>query len=208
MINIEFKGILAKRLGEKWNLQVSSVLEIFQAIEANNSEVNNLFVDLQNFCTHFIVFINGKIMPPHLLNSRILKTNSEVKIVPVVQGGGVTLAMFLIGLAFSALSMILAKSMSPKSPRDVSTSSAVLGQVRNVVNRDIVVPLGYGRMRVGSAVVSNNIFATYDGRLYANDQNEESFMKKTLDENFDTIFDEFEIQAGWLENLTYSSSQS
>ena len=143
-------------------------------------------------------------MPPHLLNSKILKNNSEVKIVPVVQGGGISVVLFIIGLAFSALSMILAKSMSPKSPKDVSTSSAVLGQVRNVVNRNIVVPLGYGRMRVGSAVVSNNIFATYDARLYGNDQNEESFMKKTLDENFDTIFDEFEIQAGWLRGLTYS----
>ncbi len=200
MINIEFKGILAKKLGKKWDLQVSSVLEIFQAIEANNSEINNLFVDLQNFCTHFIVFINGKIMPPHLLNSKILKNNSEVKIVPVVQGGGVSVVLFIIGLAFTALSMVLAKSMSPKSPKDVSTSSAVLGQVRNVVNRNIVVPLGYGRMRVGSAVVSNNIFATSDGRRYGDDssiENEDSFMKKTLDENFDDIFDNFKIQESW-----------
>lgn len=207
MINIEFKGILAKKLGQKWDLQVSSVLEIFQAIEANNSEINNLFVDLQNFCTHFIVFINGKIMPPHLLNSKILKNNSEVKIVPVVQGGGVSVVLFIIGLAFTALSMVLAKSMSPKSPKDVSTSSAVLGQVRNVVNRNIVVPLGYGRMRVGSAVVSNNIFATSDERRYGDDssiENEDSFMKKTLDENFDDIFDNFKIQESWSEESTDS----
>ena len=47
--------------------------------------------------------------------------------------------------------------MSPKSPRDVKTNSTILGQLRNVSSRNIVVPIGYGRLRLGSALISNYI---------------------------------------------------
>ena len=160
MTEIKFKGILAEKFGEIWNLNVSSVLEVFQAVQANISQEGNLFADLRKFCTHFIVTVDGSILPPHLLNSKILKNDTKVEIVPVVQGGGFV-AMFIIGLALTILSMVLMKALSPDSPKDVATSSRTLGKVRNVLNRNIVVPLGYGRMRVGSAVVSNNFFISY-----------------------------------------------
>ena len=47
--------------------------------------------------------------------------------------------------------------LSPKAPKDVKTNSTILGGIRNVLNRNIAVPIGYGRMRLGSAVISNDI---------------------------------------------------
>jgi predicted phage tail protein len=32
-----------------------------------------------------------------------------------------------------------------------------LGSIRNVLNRNIAIPIGYGRLRIGSAVISNDI---------------------------------------------------
>ena len=162
MTEIKFKGVLAEKFGENWKLNVSSVLEVFQAVQANTSQERNLFTDLNKFCTHFIITVDGSILPPHLLNSKILKNNTKVEIVPVVQGGGLeAIVLFVIGLALTVLSMVLMKALSPDSPKDVATSSRILGKVRNVLNRNIVVPLGYGRMRVGSAVISNNFFISY-----------------------------------------------
>jgi predicted phage tail protein len=155
MVDITLRGILGKKFGSDWRLNVSSVLEIFEAIEANTSSVSRCFRDLQKFATHFMVFIDGKAMPPYLLNSKILKKNDKVEILPVVQGGGVTL--FIIGVVLTVASIIITKMMSPKAPKDVKTNSTILGGIRNVSAQNIVVPIGYGRLKLGSSVVSNNL---------------------------------------------------
>ena len=156
MVNVTLKGILGKKLGPNWSLSVSSVFEIFEAVEANSSAVSKNFSDLQEFVTHFMVFVDGKVVPCYLMNSKILKQNSKVEIVPLVQGSAPAIP-FIIAMIFSVISMIVVKQMSPKSPRDVKTNSTILGQLRNVSSRNIVVPIGYGRLRLGSALISNYI---------------------------------------------------
>lgn len=59
MVNVTLKGILGKKLGNDWSLSVSSVFEIFEAVEANSSAVSKNFSDLQEFVTHFMVFVDG-----------------------------------------------------------------------------------------------------------------------------------------------------
>ena len=156
MVNVTLKGILGKKLGPDWSLSVSSVFEIFEAVEANSSAVSKNFSDLQEFVTHFMVFVDGKVVPCYLMNSKILKQNSKVEIVPLIQGSAPAVP-FIIAMIFSVISMIVTKQMSPKSPRDVKTNSTILGQLRNVSSRNIVVPIGYGRLRLGSALISNYI---------------------------------------------------
>lgn len=158
MTNITLRGILGKKFGEKWVLDVQSITEIFDAIECNTQKVSKYFSHIEKFATHFLIFVDGKMLPPHLINSKILNNNS-VEIVPVVQGGGIDpfTAAIIIGILLTVVSIVLAIVLSPKSPRDVKTNSTVLGSIRNVLNRNIAVPIGYGRLRIGSAVISNDI---------------------------------------------------
>jgi len=155
MIDITLHGILGKKLGKNWQLDVDSVFEIFEAVEANNQKINKYFSDFKKFVSHFVVYIDGKIMPSHLLKSKILENGSKVEIVPVIQGGGIEL--IIIGILLIVLSIVLAVVLSPKAPKDVKTNSSILGGIRNVLNRNIPVPIGYGRLRIGSAVISNLI---------------------------------------------------
>ncbi len=154
MIDITLHGILGKKLGKNWQLNVDSVYEIFEAIEANNQKVNKYFTDFKKFVSHFVVYIDGKIMPAHLLKSKMLENGTKVEILPVVQGG---VTLVVIGILLIVLSIVLAVVLSPKAPKDVKTNSTILGGIRNVLNRNIPVPIGYGRLRVGSAVISNLI---------------------------------------------------
>jgi predicted phage tail protein len=156
MIKINLYGCLAEKLGSSWELDVKSIMEIFEALEANNRKENLFFRTMDKFFTHFIVYIDGKIMPPHLLKSKLLKKDSVVDILPVVQGGFVG-ALIIIGVVLIVLSFVLTKLLTPKEPVDIKTSSSVLGKIKNVTNRNIPVPVGYGRFRVGSAVISNDI---------------------------------------------------
>ena len=155
MIDITLHGILGKKLGKNWRLNVDSVYEIFEAVEANNQKINKYFSDFQKFITHFIVYVNGKILPPHLLKSRILENENKVEIIPIVQGGGT--ALIITGIIMMILSIVLSIVLSPKVPKDVKTNSSILGGINNVLNRNAPVPLGYGRLRIGSLVISNDI---------------------------------------------------
>lgn len=156
MIKINLYGCLAKKLGSYWELDVKSIMEIFEALEANNRKENLFFRTMDKFFTHFIVYIDGKIMPSHLLKSKLLKKDSVVDILPVIQGGFVG-ALIIIGVVLIVLSFVLTKLLTPKEPVDIKTSSSVLGKIKNVTNRNIPVPIGYGRFRIGSAVISNDI---------------------------------------------------
>jgi len=156
MTKVILRGILGKKFGENWILDVQSITEIFDAIESNTQKVSKYFRHIEKFATHFLIFVDGKMLPPHLVNSKILK-NNNVEIVPIVQGGGFVEAALIIGLILTVVSIVLAIVLSPKSPRDVKTSSTILGSIRNVLNRNIAIPIGYGRLRIGSAVISNDI---------------------------------------------------
>ena len=46
MVNVTLKGILGKKLGPDWSLSVSSVFEIFEAVEANSSAVSKNFSEI------------------------------------------------------------------------------------------------------------------------------------------------------------------
>ena len=170
MINIILHGVLGKKLGKNWRLNVDSVYEIFEAVEANNQKINKYFSDFKKFVTHFIVYVDGKILPCHLLKSRILENGNKVEIIPIVQGGGT--ALIITGIIMMVLSIVLSIILSPKVPKDVKTNSSIMGSINNVLNRNAPVPLGYGRLRVGSLVISNDILIspkfdnTYNSEVY------------------------------------------
>lgn len=158
MINVVLHGVLGKKLGKNWILNVNSVYEIFEAIEANNQKINKYFSDFKKFVSHFIVYVDGKILPAYLLKSKILENGNKVEILPIIQGSAT--ALIITGIVMMILSIILSIVLSPKVPKDVKTNSSILGSISNVLNRNAPVPLGYGRLRIGSLVVSNDIFIT------------------------------------------------
>ena len=157
MISVTFKGLLGKKLGTNWDLEVSSVFEIFQAVEANTKNSSAIFSDLSKLVKHFMILVDGQVLPSYSVFAKNLISGNKVEIVPIVQGGGPFAIWFVIGLLLTVASFIIFKALSPNKPRDIKTSGSILGRIRNVTSRNIVVPIGYGRLRVGSAVVNTDI---------------------------------------------------
>ena len=78
---------------------------------------------------------------------------------------------FVVGTVLGAalafgINLLISKFMKPDDPDRANTTSFLFGQAENVAKQGIVVPVGYGRMVVGSRVVSVNLFqvdrAMYD----------------------------------------------
>jgi hypothetical protein len=62
---------------------------------------------------------------------------------------------------------LISKILKPDDPESLNTSSFVFGQAENVTKQGVVVPVGYGRMQVGSRVISVNMF-NVDKGIYDN----------------------------------------
>lgn len=162
MVNIKLHGIFENFIPTEWNLNVSSVLEIFEAIEANTNKLVSTLGVIDQYISHFIIYVDEKPVPQEYLNSPILNKNSKVEIVPLIIGSG-ELIVGLVLLAISTgIQMLITKLLSPKSPIDIKTVSRLFSNVENVSLRNVPIPLGYGRLKIGSIVISNSIaFKTY-----------------------------------------------
>ncbi len=55
------------------------------------------------------------------------------------------------------IQLLISKIMTPKSPVDVKTNSRLFSGYENVTKRNVPIPLGYGRVKIGSIVISNNL---------------------------------------------------
>lgn len=164
MVNVKLHGVFENFIDTDWTLNVKSVLEIFEAIEANTNKLVSTLGILNEYISHFIIYVDEKPVPPEYLNSPILNKNSKVEIVPLIIGS----AELIIGLVLLAIStgiqMLITKLLTPKSPVDIKTVSRLFSNYENVSLRNVPIPIGYGRLKIGSIVVSNNInFILYSG---------------------------------------------
>jgi hypothetical protein len=75
----------------------------------------------------------------------------------------IKIATFVVGTVLSAalsfgISLLIAKLMTPDDPDLANTTSFAFGQAENVSRQGVVVPVGYGRLQVGSRTISVNLF--------------------------------------------------
>ena len=78
MVNIKLYGIFENFIKTEWTLNVKTVSEAFDAIEANSGKLIKTLGVLEEYISHFLIYVDGKIMSPDYLNSPILNKNSNV----------------------------------------------------------------------------------------------------------------------------------
>lgn len=158
MVNVKLHGIFENFIDTEWNLNVSSIIEIFHAIEANTNKLVTSLGIINEYVDYFIIYVDDKIVSPEYLNSPILEKNSKVLIVPLIMGAAEQIIIGLVLLAISTgIQMLITKLLSPKSPVDIKTVSRLFSNYENVTFRNVPIPIGYGRLRIGSIVVGNSI---------------------------------------------------
>lgn len=179
MTTIRIEGWLGELLGKKWDLKVKNFVELFNAIENNTHKLRSFL--LKNRGNSFAMFVDGELVD----NKNFLFTNirgKHVDILPVLAGATTAIASAIAkavlgeaakGFAFEAMvfildtvitaiismgiSILIAKLLAPDDPQAVNTTSFLFGSSENVSSQGQVVPVGYGRMRVGSKVISTSM---------------------------------------------------
>jgi len=174
MVNIKLHGIFENLIKTEWNLNVKTVSEAFEAIEANSGKLLKALGILEEYISHFLIFVDGKIISPEYLNSPILNKDSKIEIAPLILGSEpFSFLVFLIILIISTgIQILVTRLLSPKAPKDIKNNSKLFSGYENVTKRNVSVPIGYGRLKIGSVVISNTLYNMLKDTDSENQQNQ------------------------------------
>lgn len=164
MVNIKLHGIFESYVKTEWHLNVKTVFEAFEAIEANSGKLLEALGNFQEYLTHFIIYVDDKPVSHEYFNSPILKKDSKIEVVPLILGStiaGIDILIALLLIAISTgISMLITSLMTPKAPKDIKNNSRLFSGYENVTKRNVSIPIGYGRLKIGSIVIANDIVLT------------------------------------------------
>ncbi|NDB56680.1 hypothetical protein EB155_13550 [archaeon] len=161
MVNIKLHGIFENYVKTEWFLDVKTVLEAFEAIEANSGKLLEALGNFQEYLTHFVIYVDDKPVSHEYFNSPILKKDSKVEVLPIILSAAFGFDDILIALLLIAIStgiqMLVTSLMTPKAPKDIKNNSRIFSAYENVTKRNVAIPIGYGRLKLGSILVANDI---------------------------------------------------
>ena len=156
MVNIKLHGIFEQFVKTEWDLNVKTIGEALEAIEANSGKLIIGLNQLQEYLSHFIIYVDNKIVSSEYLYSPILQKNSHVEIVPLIIGSDFGLSLILLAISIG-IQFLITKLLTPKNPIDIKSNSKLFSSYENVTKRNFPIPIGYGRIKTGSIVISNDI---------------------------------------------------
>jgi predicted phage tail protein len=164
MTKINLHGILKYEFGEVIPLNITRPKEVIDAIDSIKKDFRTRVYQLARENVHFNIIADGESVKN--FNQLEMKKNfKQIDIVPIVAGAIEPFTMFLINLAIMVASMAIQMAMRPKPPKpqqlqsEVSASkqSFLISSNTNLAQQGIPVPVGYGRLRVGSYVIQSTV---------------------------------------------------
>jgi predicted phage tail protein len=183
MTQVILHGILAKEFRKSFSLAIKRPKEVFDAISCSHSNFRNRIVELANQGIHFALLVDGEKITS-IEEVSVVSEGRKIDIVPIICGAGAVVAavgavvaisgvavgtatalgglLFTagFGLAMMGIQMMLAPKPKMERPESVVNSakqSFLFSSKANVAEQGIPVPVGYGRLRVGSAVIQSTI---------------------------------------------------
>jgi predicted phage tail protein len=176
MTKVSVHGRLGELVGKTHQFACSKLSEVFSALEANTGKLRSYIS--RNKKRKFSVFVDGVGVKDKNFNLVDVK-GKEVVILPILMGAvgftimlavtsttmatiktGAIIAAMVINIAFAiGMSLLMSKLLAPDDPDTAATSSYVFGQAENNTRQGVPVPVGYGRFRVGSTVVSASLIS-------------------------------------------------
>jgi len=174
MTELSIEGKLGQVFGSTWKLNVSNFVELFNALEANTQKLRNYLGTHKK--EYWAIFVDGERVDADGFLFNNIK-DKKIKIIPILAGAagaiaaaivtnmgitstvGALMVEFVLTVIISTaisfgLSLLMAKLMKTDDPEAVNTTSFLFGAPENVSEQGQVVPVGYGRIRGGSKVIS------------------------------------------------------
>lgn len=174
MTQIMLHGILAREFGDTFSMRVENPKDILHAIDANRRDFIARIIELQKEGFLYEIIINKQRVhsATEMENHREPET---IDLVPAITGSGLVAAAsaiigflgsgtFLAAIAKAVLFAAISYALTPKPEVEqleitagASTQSLIFTNTVNVATQGAPVPVGYGRLKVGSQVIQASI---------------------------------------------------
>lgn len=183
MTTVYLHGLLGKEFGRQFKFSLGRPRDCLLAIDANKQGFLNRLLELSKKGAHYSVVVDGRASRDLSLETKA----KELHILPAITGAAGTVAAIgavitvaayagvvtspfwtsvLIAVGTAALSYGLSNLMQKDQKTDVGSASAtsnasnksfLFSNGENVTEQGNPVPIGYGRLRIGSAVIQSTI---------------------------------------------------
>jgi predicted phage tail protein len=159
MKSIFLHGAIGEAFGEKFKLDVSTPREALRALLAVNDGMKKYLIDKESKGIHYGIKKKDEFIQQ---GEEDFNLTSDFHIAPVPAGGATFALNLAMMAATTALSMIVNKKMAETMKQDnetltMQTQSYIYNGKSNHMKQGQVIPFGYGRMLVGSSVVSSSV---------------------------------------------------
>jgi predicted phage tail protein len=164
MTEIHLHGILGQKYGKLHKFSIKEPKDVIRALEANNEDFTKDLKDLlKKNIVYTIVADNQWVQGNIFLNKKNIK---KIDFVPTILGSGPTgfaIASLIVAIASAVYSYVQAgKQQYPQIPgaegvSSVNSRSLAFSNRENITEQGNPVPLVYGRMKIGSAVIQSSI---------------------------------------------------
>jgi len=182
MTDVFIEGKLGREFGNKFRFSVGRPKDVFEALDANKKGFKKRLIEMAQMGYHYSVIVDGETSEFSLSSQKAAK---EIHIVPSIAGSagivvvGLTAAGILtstspawiaplitavVGTALSfGINALLQKDQPQSNVGSASATANALNKSflfssgENVAEQGNPVPIAYGRLRVGSAVIQSTI---------------------------------------------------
>jgi predicted phage tail protein len=180
MKRVLFHGLLKSFVGPEASVRVESLDDVYKFLKANSSRFEKKMRKLKGMLDSFLFIADGEILQINSSLQKILEGCKVLEIIPVLSLGGKVLRMVLGAVAIIVgailiytgvwayfgyvlisvgISLFITALMSPKSPKQTRTASYLFSSSgTNVAARNTPIPLGYGRLSIGSLIIGAAIY--------------------------------------------------
>lgn len=143
--------------------------DIVKCLQVNFPRLGIKIKKYNNIFDTIIVVIDDNIISNAEMLNDAVRNGKTIELLPVqvfsIFTAAATATMLTKALVFVAnvivisaisfgISFLISKLLTPKDPKQVKTSSYILSAKSNIAARNTPIPIGYGKLRVGSLVVS------------------------------------------------------
>ena len=195
MKQVILHGLLKKIACASFEAKVDSFDELISCISANFDNFGNKLNKLRDKFDGLLVIIDGAIVDNAAVLNKKIKIAKVIELVPILSLAvfasstilftsitATTIAgkigVFLINTIIMSvisfgISFLINKLLSPKNPKEVKTSSYIFSSKENTANRNTPIPVSYGRLKIGTHVVSSVGF-NFDLSYVTNNQSSQT----------------------------------
>ena len=170
MTLVKIHGILAREYGNSFKFDLPNPKNVLEAIDCNKTGFIKRLVQLQKqgFCYDIIINKKRVTQEEHISGVRNPET---IDLVQAIAGSGPAVFLPLVGgnallanIASALFFAVVSYALTPKPEvealeieADAAKSSLIFSNTVNVASQGSPVPIGYGRLKVGSQVIQATI---------------------------------------------------